>query len=455
MVDVGDGRRVDFFISHAGADRAWAEWVAWQLEDAGYTTELDYWDWAPGENFVLRMNQALDSGGRMLALFSAAYFEPDRFTTDEWTAVLTVKDKMVPIRLDDAKAPSILGAIIAASIHSLEADAARAALLEAVRRALGGRGRPHQEPGFPGPGGSGHLRRLGATGPRLPGSLPGVWNIPTRNASFTGRDELLVRLRAGLTTGSPVTVQAMHGRGGIGKTQLAIEYAHRFAGECELAWWIRAEEPALIGEQLTALAARIGAAPADATPAEAWEALAAELRTRSRWLLIFDNAEDPAALRPYLPGGTGHILITSRDPAWHTLAIPLDIDAFTRPESVALLRDRVPTLTDADADHLAQDLDDLPLALVQAAALLGGSLTLAQYRDLLAAQISDLLDEGRPLDYPLPLAAQIRLSHQRLAQESPQAAALLRACALLAPEPFPLDACTRPVPDPDTTVQPL
>ncbi|MEU2629946.1 FxSxx-COOH system tetratricopeptide repeat protein, partial [Kitasatospora sp. NPDC007106] len=450
MVDMDGGRRVDFFISHAGADRAWAEWVAWQLEDAGYTTELDYWDWSPGENFVLKMNAALENG-RMLALFSAAYFEPQRFTTEEWTAVLAARDKMIPIRLDDAKAPRILAPILTRSLVGLDAEQARTTLLQAIEGAR----RPTQPPAFPGSAGQGRLRRLGASGPRLPGSLPRVWNIPTRNAAFTGRDTLLVRLRTALTTGSPVAVQAMHGRGGIGKTQLAIEYAHRFAGEYELAWWINAEEPALIGPQLADLATRIGAASADAAPDQAWDALAAELRTRSRWLLIFDNAEDPHTLHQYMPGGAGHILITSRDPAWHTLAVPLDIDAFTRPESVALLQGRVPALSAADADRLAEQLDDLPLALVQAAALLGGSLTLAQYRDLLNAQISDLLDEGRPLDYPLPLAAQIRLSHQRLAQESPQAAALLRACALLAPEPFPLDACTRPVPDPDTTVQPL
>jgi TIR domain len=54
LVDVG-GDRTDFFVSHAGADRAWAEWVAWQLTDAGYTVELDVWDWSAGQNFMLAM----------------------------------------------------------------------------------------------------------------------------------------------------------------------------------------------------------------------------------------------------------------------------------------------------------------------------------------------------------------------------------------------------------------
>ena len=79
-----EGDRKDFFVSHAGADRAWAEWVAWQLTDAGYTVELDVWDWAAGQNFMTAMSDALDRCDRVVALFSAAYFERERYTIDEW-----------------------------------------------------------------------------------------------------------------------------------------------------------------------------------------------------------------------------------------------------------------------------------------------------------------------------------------------------------------------------------
>ena len=58
------GDRVDFFVSHAGRDRAWAEWVAWQLADAGYAVELDVWDWAAGKNFMTAMSDALDRAER-------------------------------------------------------------------------------------------------------------------------------------------------------------------------------------------------------------------------------------------------------------------------------------------------------------------------------------------------------------------------------------------------------
>src|SRR5690349_10099309 len=113
----GCGVRV--FVSHASRDRAWAEWVSWQLEHAGWDidVELDCWDWQAGDNFLTKMNIALAGCDRMLALFSQAYFEPARWTGDEWTAAFHLaKDRpgfLVPVRLDDAPAPPLLGVLIA------------------------------------------------------------------------------------------------------------------------------------------------------------------------------------------------------------------------------------------------------------------------------------------------------------------------------------------------------
>jgi hypothetical protein len=78
------GERSDFFVSHAGADRAWAEW---QLMDAGYTVELDVRDWAVGRNFVTAIGDALERWDRVAALLSTAYFGRARYTTEEWSLV--------------------------------------------------------------------------------------------------------------------------------------------------------------------------------------------------------------------------------------------------------------------------------------------------------------------------------------------------------------------------------
>ncbi|MFC8350032.1 FxSxx-COOH system tetratricopeptide repeat protein [Streptomyces sp. NPDC057280] len=428
-----------WFISHAGADRAWAEWIAWQLLEAGHEVELDCWDWGTGDNFILKMNAALEQG-RMLALFSPAYFEPERFTTPEWTAMLARQQQITPVRIAKSATPAILSTFIVTDLFGLDEQTARDALL----RAVNGPSRPGRAPGRP----PGMLSRIGGTGPRLPGSLPRVRNLPARNAAFTGRDSMLVHLREELASGQRVAVQALHGRGGVGKTQLALEYAYRFAGEYEVAWWIASEDPTLIPDQLAQLATRAAIAPAGTPPAAAVELLLAELGMMSRWLLVFDNAEAPAALAPYLPGGGGHVLVTSRNPHWHTHAAPLDVDVFSRTESVALLRAHGATLDDTDADRLAAALDDLPLALAQAAALrtLHG-LSAADLRAELARSTAEVLDEGPPDGYSVSLAAQVRLTTARLAAEHPGAAALLTALALLSPEPFPATTCAGRLPD--------
>ncbi|MBK6019485.1 FxSxx-COOH system tetratricopeptide repeat protein, partial [Streptomyces sp. MBT53] len=268
-----------------------------------------------------------------------------------------------------------------------------------------------------------------------------MWNVPARNAGFVGRDELLVEVRGRLTGGRPVAVVALDGRGGVGKTQLAAEYAHRFCGEYELVWWVRAEDPALIPGQLAALAVETGAAQPGTPVEDAVRALGRELGARSRWLVAFDNAEDPAALAAFVPAGAGHVLITSRNPDWHGVAAPLDIDVLARRESIDLLRSRTPWLTEADAGRVAEALDDLPLALVQAAAVLRTT-AVDDYLELLVSKASEITDEGRPRDYPWSLAAQIRLSMQRLREQDPEAADLMNACALLAPEPFALPTST-------------
>src|SRR3712207_2722815 len=170
--------------------------------------------------------------------------------------------------------------------------------------------------------------------------------------------ELRRRLGAGEAT---LVVQALYGLGGVGKTQLAIEYAHRFAADYDLVWWIDADQPVLIPEQLTGLAARLDL-PAAPTVADTVDRLLAELRHRDRWLLIFDNAERPADIAGYRPGGAGHVLITSRFPGWGALGGRLEVDVLTRAETVALLRARIPGLSEELADQLAAELGDLPLA---------------------------------------------------------------------------------------------
>ena len=324
------GDRVDFFVSHAGADRAWAEWAAWQLSDAGYSVELDVWDWPAGANFVLAMSDALARCDRALALLSSAYFERRRYTTEEWTAALahvsgTGQGRLVPVRVEHMpaeKMPAVLRSLVFCDLAGLDAAGARQVLLETVE----GPRRPDGEPVFPGQGTPGGLRKLGGAGPRLPGRVPRVWNLPARNTGFIGRGSLLAAVRKRLLARDRAVVQAFQGMGGVGKTQVAIEYAYRFSGAYDLGWWVDAEQAGLIGDQFAALGAALGCVPAGADMEAMQAAVLGELRERQGWLLVFDNAESPATMRPWLPGAGGHVLITSRERVWVEVAAPVEVD---------------------------------------------------------------------------------------------------------------------------------
>jgi len=268
-----------------------------------------------------------------------------------------------------------------------------------------------------------------------------IWgNVPARNLGFTGRDALLMKIRDQLMAGNRTVVQALHGMGGVGKTQLAVEYAHRFAADYNLIWWVIAEKVELIGEQFAALSEEMGSAQPGAGLAAMRRAVLTGLRERDRWLLVFDNASSPRDLADWLPGGNGHVLITSRTRDWSEIAIPVEINVLARTESVEILQRRVAGLHEVDADLVAEALGDLPLAVAQAAAYMAATgISAVEYTNLLADRASEILDQGRPLSYMTSLSAAIQLMIDQLRVDEPAAAELAELCAFLAPEPIPVE----------------
>lgn len=278
-----------------------------------------------------------------------------------------------------------------------------------------------------------------ARGPALRLTRPQVWgNVPARNPGFTGREELLAAVRTRLLAGDHAVVQGLHGMGGVGKTQLAIEYVHRFASSYELLWWIAAEQAELIGEQFAALADAMCCAPPGAGQAAMRRAVLAVLRETDTALLVFDNATRPGDLAEWLPGGRAHVLITTRTRGWAEIAVPVEVDVLARPESVAILRDRVPGLAAADAGQVAAALGDLPLAIAQAAGYMADTgMPAREYTQLLADRAAEILDQARPSSYPRSLAVVTQLAVAQLGDEDPATAELAELCAFLAPEPIP------------------
>ncbi|MGH3219109.1 MAG: FxSxx-COOH system tetratricopeptide repeat protein [Streptosporangiaceae bacterium] len=284
-----------------------------------------------------------------------------------------------------------------------------------------------------------------------PESAPTIWgHVPQRNKNFTGREEILSLLRDRRSSSvTAVLPHALQGMGGVGKTQVAIEYAHRYRSEYDMVWWIPADQPSLVRSSLAALAPQLGLPPVTASGIEAAAAAVLDALRRgvpyARWLLIFDNADQPDELNEIIPRGPGEVLITSRNPRWQAVVETVSIDVFRREESIEFLGRRVPSgLSRAQADRLAEALGDLPLALEQAGALQAETgMTVDDYLRLLQEHVSDLMAEGKSPDYPLSMTAAWRLSVSTLEQHLPEAVVLLRCCAFFGPEPIPRDILPR------------
>ncbi|WP_085983492.1 FxSxx-COOH system tetratricopeptide repeat protein [Saccharothrix espanaensis] len=284
-------------------------------------------------------------------------------------------------------------------------------------------------------------REKGVRGKGL--TAPVFGGVPPRNPNFTGRADLLQELERRLVRGATAAVlpEALHGMGGVGKSQLAIEYAYRNRTKFDLIWWIPAERSVKIVNSLVELGERLElnvGTEANVAVRQVLDVLKSGRHPKvpQNWLLVFDNADSPSGVQQYLPtGGSGRILVTSRNSQWLSVARPLEVDVFRRSESTQLLRRRDPDLTEQDAGRLAEALGDLPLAIAQAAAWrVETGMSANEYLELLEEKQLELLDVTTTLDYPRSVAAMWNLSINQLRRKNPSAVRLLQVCAFLAPE---------------------
>ena len=212
---------------------------------------------------------------------------------------------------------------------------------------------------------------MGKTVPGRPKGPPPVWNLfQRRNIHFVGQRSICRRWN----TAWPFRRRSGRGRwwaqGGSGKTALAVEYAYSHQDQYDIVWWIRADTQATIVTDLAGLAAKLArSGQIFDSPRQACAAAIDELQRRDRWLLIFDNARKPEDLASFLPAkAIGHVLITSGNSNWESLASILPVNSWSRNESIEFLRLRLGGIDDLHvADQLAAALGDLPLAIEQAA----------------------------------------------------------------------------------------
>ena len=424
-----------FRLWYAIEDQMWADWVAFVLERAGYPVTAARID-GEAESRAAPLAQVNGEVNRELVSMPllTRHFARTAGAERYWGPLAPGEQaasrvRTIGLRLGAVQPGAPAGQAAPLDLSSPSLNGARSA--EQLLRHVGA----DEESGRL------VLEALGeADAPRYPGLRTLIVNLQSRNPDFTGRAEELGRLRDRLAgRGSAGGAQALYGLGGVGKSQLALEYAYRYLPDYDVVWWVAAERSASITTDLAELAKALDlrGSQSDSDAAVAVRNALTLGNPHARWLLVFDNAEDPESLREFLPSGNGHVIITSRNQVWNRDATELEVDVFTSEESIAHLRRRVPDLSPAQARLLAEALGDLPLAVEHAAAyLLLTGMSADTYLDLLATYPSDMFGAVPDADYPLPIVATFAASLEKLEAEWPSAKRLLQMSVFLGPDAF-------------------
>jgi tetratricopeptide (TPR) repeat protein len=293
---------------------------------------------------------------------------------------------------------------------------------------------------------------------------PRIWSMPfTRNPYFTGRDDLLTRLHTILANGKQAALsqpQAISGLGGIGKTQTAIEYAYRYRDDYNAIIWLKAESRETLLSDVPTLAQLLNLPQqADQGQEQVVEMIKDWFQSHTGWLLIFDNADDLAMIRDFLPaGGQGHILLTTRSQVTGNIAKRIDVERMVTEEGTLFLLhraglldldtalDAISEVERAKARELIEEVGGLPLALDQAGAYIEETQCgLAGYLQLYRTRQAELLKRrGRLVtDHPDSVDTTWSLSFEKVERANPVAADLLRLCAFLDPDVIPEELITK------------
>ena len=283
--------------------------------------------------------------------------------------------------------------------------------------------------------------------------FPSIWNVPLpRNLFFIGREDLLSQLHAQLHQGRTAALsQALSGLGGIGKTQLAVEYAYRFHQDYQAVLWAHAESTETLISSYTEIATLLNLSVKDAQEQTVIiQAVKRWLQNHQDWLLILDNADELDILPAFLPPRLGgHMIVTTRAIAPGRFARRLLVETFPQEEGILFLLRRAGLIAlDADVSQalpqdqalaklITQEVGGLPLALDQIGAYLETTGSgLAAYWQKYQQHRIELLKEYRGMgaDHPQPVATTWSLSFQRVEERNPAASDLLRLCAYLSPD---------------------
>src|SRR5580692_3947234 len=305
----GLGLMADYFISYTSSDRDWAQWIGKELEALAHTPHIHEWEIKGGEDIYAWMEARHDAADHVLCVVSDEYLKAPYSTLERnaalWQAAKKRTSFVLFVVVKPCRLPTLIDHIRRCELYGVPEEAARTRFREFMNK------------------------RAAPEAAAFPGKVFAVSNIPISvPAHFMGRDDELAAIATALKQdGGRVAVATLHGMRGVGKTTLAACYAERHRGDYRATWWIKAQTEAGIRADLVALGVRLNWVGADDKEAPALAAVMERLRQEGEGiLLVFDNATDANALKPYLPrGGGAQILVTSNAQAWRGVAVPVEI----------------------------------------------------------------------------------------------------------------------------------
>ena len=418
----------DYFISYTSSDRDWAQWIGKELEALAHTPHIHEWEIKGGEDIYAWMEARHDAADHVLCVVSDEYLKAPYSTLERnaalWQAAKKRTSFVLFVVVKPCRLPTLIDHIRRCELFGVPEDAARTRF----REFMSAREAPAMA--------------------AFPGKVFAVSNIPIRVPThFMGRDHELAAIAAALKTPSGSgAVATLHGMRGVGKTTLAASYAEQHRRDYRATWWIRAQTEAGMRADLVALGVRLGWVGAADKEEPALSAVMERLRHEGEGiLLIFDNAMDANALKPYLPPGGGcQVLVTSNAQAWRGVAAPVEIRVWPKTVGADYLVARTGRADEHEAaEALSEALGGLPLAHEQAAAYCERlEKSLEDYRKRFEGAPARLLDDDRdaPAEYHdrLTVAKTFGLAIEEAAKLHPAVEPLIVHAALLAPEPIPL-----------------
>ncbi|WP_405990023.1 FxSxx-COOH system tetratricopeptide repeat protein [Streptomyces sp. NBC_00986] len=431
-------------IVHAARDRQWADWIRTVLAGIGISCEtLGEWQAEPG-------NAAAKPTYTILVVSPALQSDPalDDVIQEHLKAVGRLRSgdrnaSIVPVRVEEARVPVPIADLRGPHLQGLDEADARELLLDHFNQ-NGRQAEPRDRRGEHSSGGA-----------RFPGRIPRMWNSPPRNANFLGRETYIGQLRDGFLPGQSATPAILTGLLGVGKSQIALEFAYRFAADYDAIWWITADSAESVREQLADLGEQLKVTRSTAPGAvrETLGALAGGHGKYRRFLLVYDNVRRSSDLEGLLPGGgSTHVLITSETGDWSATGRQQEIDMPTGDEAREQLRRHFPGLPAEQAAEILAASGCLPQAVAQAAAyLVTTGLPLQEavvlYRDTVSGRSTGhdavaRAEAVRASGYPTQAHNTWSVSMDSLREAYPLAENFLRLLVHMSPNGVSIDAST-------------